>query len=191
MLIKDWLWMFALVAPLILVTCSSYVGKSESPVNAHRFASGSVTIKLPEQWIAEQNKFQINKFEVLSNARLKVGRDPPDGAMGRFYVEIVVKGGAAAEQCAARLQEAGGAPEGAEIEEMEINGRPAARMAAEDEMFGQKYRWRTTLIQFEDDIVVCADFTALGRYEENGVIDKVIETLVVDSAAFKAALEME
>ena len=191
MLIKSGLWILALAISLILTTCGSDDKKTETPVNKHRFANSCVTIKLPEKWAAEQNEFQINKFDVLSDTRLKDEQDPSDGAMGHFTVEVASDGSSAAKQLAAWLQDAGGAPEGAEIEALEINGRPAARMAAEDEMFGQKYLWHATLIQFEDDIIVYADFTALGKYEKNGVIDKVIETIAVDSAAFKAALEME
>ena len=57
---------------------------TKSPVNVHRFVNGSMTIKLPEKWAVEQSKLRAHKFEVLSDTRLKVGRDPPDGAIGRF-----------------------------------------------------------------------------------------------------------
>lgn len=191
MQVKSWLWIWALIISLILPACGSDDKKAETPVNEHSVVNGSVTIKLPEKWESEQNEIQIHMFNVISDPRFRTEQDPSDGALGRFTVEIVADGGSAAELLAAKLQDAGGAPEGAKIESLEINGRPAARMAAEDEMFGQKYQWHTTLIQFEDDIIVYADFTALGRYEKNGVIDQVIQTIVVDSAAFKAALETE
>jgi hypothetical protein len=191
MLVKYWLLVFAPAAPLILMVYGSHNDKFESPGSVHSFANGSVTIKLPEKWVVEQSKIRANKFEVLSDTRLKVGRDPPDGAMGRFSIEVVVDGRSPVELLAARLDDSGGAPAGGKIEVLEINGRPAARMAAMDELFGEKYLWHTTLIQFEDDVIVYVDFTALGEYENNRIVDRVIETIVVDSAAFRSALEME
>ena len=191
MLVKYWLLVIAPAGTLILMVYGCHNDKTESPVSVHSFANGSVTIKLPEKWVVVQSKIRAHKFEVLSDIKLKVGRDPPDGAMGRFSIEIVVDGRSPVELLAARLDDSGSAPAGGKIEVLEINGRPAARMAVMDELFGEKYLWHTTLMQFEDDIIVYVDFTALGEYENNRIVDRVIETIAVDSAAFKVALGLE
>jgi hypothetical protein len=187
MSIKRWFPIFCLSVVLILAACGgSGDDQTESPETRHNLVNGSVTIKLPQGWVVEQDDLSANRFEVLSDAKLREEQDPTEGAMGRFTIESVVDSSSPTEMLAAKLEDAGGAPEGSEIESLEINGRPAARMAAMDEMFGQRYLWHATLIQFEDDVIVYVDFTALGKYEDNDVIDAVIKTISVDSAAFNA-----
>ncbi len=141
------------------------VGKANTPEIEHSLVNGSVVVKLPKNWISEQNEFSVNRFEVISDTKLREEQDPSDGAMGSFTVEIVDGDSSPAELLAAKLDDAGGAPDGNEIETLEIGTRPAAHMVAMDEMFGQKYLWHTTLIKFDDGVIVYADFMGLGKYE--------------------------
>ncbi len=161
----------------------------KTPNRVHRFINGSVSITLPSNWTAAADKFTTGKFVVVSDARLKEAQSSTEeAAMGVFKVEVLSDAGSPADILAHKLYEEGGLPEGAEIETLEINHRPVARMAAMDEMFGQSYLWYAVVIQLEDGLVVYTSFTGLGDYETNGVIDAVVETIVVDSAAFKATL---
>jgi len=164
-------------------------GTTETPERVHRFVNGSVTIKLPRNWVADEDEFTVGKLVVISDASLTEARVFSEGAMGVFRVEELIDAGSPAEILVHKLFQEGGPPEGAEIETIEINDHPAARMVAMDKMFGQDYLWHATVTQIDDEFIVFASFTGLGKYETNGVIDAVVETITVDRLAFKAALD--
>ena len=109
--------------------------------------------------------------------------------MGVFKVDVLADARSPTDILTSKLYDEGGPPNGADIETLTINDHPAARMSALDELFGEQYLWYATVIQFDGEIVVYVSFTGLGVYENNDVIDSVVKTISVDSAAFKLALK--
>ena len=178
---------------ILIVFTSSNKGsgdrQAETLQRIHRFVNGSVTIQLPPNWVASEDESRIGRIVAMSDAKLKDAHAPSNGAMGTFTIDLSTATRSPADRLAWRLYDEGGLPDGAEIEELTINGYRAARMSAQDVLFAQEYLWYAVAIHFADEIVVFASFTGLGDYEKNGVIDAVVKTIHVNSAAFKTALK--
>jgi hypothetical protein len=153
------------------------------------FVKGSVKLKLPKNWLVSEDEHTIGKIGVVSDAKLIDSQAPANGAMGCFKIDVIAGERSPAAILEGKLYDEGGPPVGAKIETLEINHHPAARMSALDEMFDQEYLWYAVAIQFDDGVISYASFTGLGDYKENGIIDAVVQTMTVDSTAYKAALK--
>ena len=162
---------------------------SESLEEVYHLLNRSVTLRLPKNWVVDEDPCTFGKLIIVSDSALKSVHAPAEGAMGVFKVDIVADARSPTDILASKLYDEGGPPNGVDIETLTINDHPAARMSALDELFGEQYLWHATVIQFGDEIVVYVEFTGLGVYENNGVIDSVVKTISVDSAAFKAILK--